>query len=500
MLELREITKQFPGVRALDSVSITFDKGEIHALLGENGAGKSTLIKIVGGIYRPDEGHVYLDGKRLLLRSFSDALEQGIGIVNQEIQIIPDYSIAENIMLERLPVYKKNGFLDWNRLTRDAEIFMARVGLDLPSGTKAGGLSAAHKQLIAIAKALSGDAKVMLLDEPTSSITSHEVQLLFGIIRGLKSQGVTVIFVSHKMEEIFDLCDRVTVLRDGKKVGTVKTSETSRDDLVTMMIGRAYCEDHLGFLPVSDEVVLDAKNISSPGKIENASFSLRKGEILGFYGLVGSGRTELARVLIGNDRAGTGEITINGEKATIRSVSDALYRYKIGYITENRKEEGLILEYDVGTNIAITIWERLRNRFTRKIDVKKEKELCTEAITNFSIKTTGLTQVVKNLSGGNQQKVSIAKWLTADCDILIIDEPTVGVDVGAKQQIHELIWKLAKDLHKSIILISSDMPELIVLARRILVFKEKQIVGEIDGLNDSVCHYDSVAEKIGTYL
>lgn len=501
MLELRSISKSFPGVKALDDVSISFAEGKIHALLGENGAGKSTLIKIVSGIYRPDDGEMVFDGKPLALRSFSDALSKGIGVVNQEIQVIPDFSVAENIMMERLGAYQKHGRIDWKSLGTDAEGYMKQVGLDVPPEIKAGTLSAAQKQLIAIAKALSVNARVLLLDEPTSSITRHEVALLFDIVRELKNDGVTVIFVSHKIEEILDLCDQVTVLRDGRIVGTKKISETTRDELVTMMIGRqSLCNDNFGILPIEDTVVLEARNISSPGKISNASFILRKGEILGFYGLVGSGRTELARVIIGDDKAGTGEVIVNGRPANIKSVAVALYRYGIGYVTENRKEEGLILDYDVQANIAITIWQKLRNRLTRAIDMKKEREICWNVVESFSIKTPGLDQTVKNLSGGNQQKVSIAKWLTADCDILIIDEPTVGVDVSAKNQIHEIIWHLAEDLHKSIILISSDMPELVSLSRRILVFKDKRIVGEIGGLNLGPCRYEDVSERIGAYL
>jgi len=499
MLELKGIGKSFPGVRALHNVSVTFEAGKIHALLGENGAGKSTLIKVISGLYRPDEGTVHLDGRRLDLRDVSHGLRQGIAVVNQEIQILPDASVAENIMLERLEHYRSWRGLDWKRLRGEAARLMSLVGLDLDPEDRAGALSAAQKQLTQIAKALSVDAKVLLLDEPTSSITLHEADKLFTLVRGLRDRGVTVLFVSHKIEEIFALCDHVTVIRDGLKIGTVETAGIQTKDLVAMMIGREYHVNDRGRLPTSAETVLEVRHATSPGLIEDASFTLKKGEILGFYGLVGAGRTPLARILIGEDRRGSAEILLGGRPVKIRSVAEAVFRHRLAYVTENRKEEGLILDFTVGANLAITIWERFRHALTRVINDKRINAVNARSVAELSIRTTGLDQPVKNLSGGNQQKVSIAKWLNADCDILIIDEPTVGVDVGAKEQIHELIWSLAKDQGKSIVLITSDMPELITLARRVMVFRDHRIVGELD-LNGDTRNETEISRTIGAFL
>ena len=500
MLTLQGIGKSFPGVRALNEISITFKPGEVHALLGENGAGKSTLIKIISGFYQADQGRVELNGTRLKLKSFSEGLALGIAVVNQEIQVVPEASVAENILLERLDHYRRWYGLDWPALRRDASRLMEWVGLSLRPEERTGHLSAAQKQLIQIAKALSVNAKVLLLDEPTSSITRHEAEKLFAIVRELRAQDVIVIFVSHKIEEIFALCDKVTVIRDGGMVGTVETQNIKSAELVAMMIGREYNIKQLGRLCIGQETVLEVKNATSPGKIENASFSLKQGEILGFYGLVGAGRTELARLMIGEDRAGRIDLWIRGQKTRISCVADAVFQHHLAYVTENRKEEGLILDFSVGANLAITLWERFYHRLTRKIDDLKIEQINRASIREMSIKTTGPEQRVGDLSGGNQQKVSLAKWLNSNCDILIIDEPTVGVDVGAKAQIHDLIWKLASEQGKSIILISSDMPELITLARRILVFRAHRIVGEIDGLNENTLSQDEISQKIGTYL
>jgi ribose transport system ATP-binding protein len=501
MLELKGITKIFPGVKALDHVSLTFNAGEVHALLGENGAGKSTLIKIICGIYRPDEGDVYLNGKLLNLRDFRDAIDNRISIVNQEIQVIPQSSVAENIMLDKMDLYSKAGIVKWSVINSIAKKYMDLVGLELSPATTIAKLSAAQKQLIQIAKAIASNARILLLDEPTSSLTKHEADNLFSIIRRLKEEGVSLIFVSHKLEEVLEICDKVSVLRDGKYIGTKDCKGLSKQDIVKMMIGRETKDVHMGHLDIDrSRKVLEVKNISRKDKFNHVNFSLYKGEILGFYGLVGSGRTELAKILIGEDKADSSEIYINGKKAVINSVADSLYKYGMGYVSENRKEEGLILEATVKTNIAITIWNKIVNRLFGSINLKTEEAEAGKMIDALKIKVTGSEQIVGRLSGGNQQKVSISKWLAAGCDILIIDEPTVGVDIGAKEYIHKLIWDLAKNEGKSIILISSDMPELCTLARRILVFKEFKIVGELDDMNDKVCSYDDLSCRIGCHL
>ncbi len=501
MLELRGITKTFPGVRALDNVSMQFQPGEIHALLGENGAGKSTSIKIISGIYQPDRGELYYNDAVLTLHNFHDGLKKGISIVNQEIQVIPESSVAENIMLDKLITRGKFGPVNWRAIHAAAQKYMALVGLDLAPTQIIGTLSAAQKQLVQIAKALSSNARILLLDEPTSSITKHEADNLFTLLKDLRRQGVIIIFVSHKLDEVFAICDKITVLRDGKCVGTVNVADVDTPTVVKMMIGRVAENESYGVLPVNDgKVVLAAQHLQKTGQAHDISFTLHEGEILGFYGLVGAGRTETARLLIGEETLNSGEIYIRGQRAQIHSVADSLYRYNMGYVTENRKEEGLLLESTIKTNISMTIWNKIADNFLRAIRLKQETAFAQKMVDTLAIKVTSLNQLTKNLSGGNQQKVSIAKWLAAGCDILIIDEPTVGVDVGAKEYIHRLIWDLASKDKKSIILISSDMPEMIKLASRIIVFKEKQIVGEVTGINTAVKDYAAISKAIGQYL
>lgn len=501
MLELKGVGKCFPGVTALDDVSLSFEPGRIHAVVGENGAGKSTLIRIVTGIIRPDAGQVLYDGEQLHFRDYHDSLARGIALVNQEIQVVPDFTGAENIMLDKLVTRGRSGVINWKAVNGVARRFMDMVGLDVPPNTVVRRLSAAHKQLAQIAKALAADARVLLLDEPTSSLTEHEAANLFVILRSLRDKGVTIIFVSHKFEEVFALCDLVSVLRDGRLVGTRKMAEITQAELVRLMIGRDITQIHLGRLdPDLSREMLRAEHIVRRDKADDVSFTLHEGEILGFYGLVGAGRTELARILIGEDTLDSGAVYVRGEKAHIQSVANSLERYRLGYVTENRKEEGLLLESSVRTNVTITIWPRLVRGLARAIDRAAELAVTRKMIRDLDIRTTGPEQKTGDLSGGNQQKICMAKWLAADCDVLIIDEPTVGVDIGAKDQIHRLIWNLAKKERKSIILISSDMPEIIKVAGRILVFKDHRIVGEIDGVDSGAKTYDEVSSAIGGYL
>lgn len=501
MMRLEHITKDFPGVRALDDVSIEFHSGEIHALLGENGAGKSTLIKIICGIFHQNKGKIFLNDKEVKFKDFKDAIKHKIAIVNQEIQVIPESSIAENICLDKMEQFTKFGAIQWDKMNEFAQEYLKVVGLDLSPKIKIRSLTAAQKQLIQIAKGLSCNATLLLLDEPTSSLTMKEVDNLMVIVRKLRDSGVAIVFVSHKIEEVLALCDKISVLRDGKYIGTKSCENLIKQDVVKMMIGRETEDKFLGHLDINeDRKVLEVKNICQKGRFENVSFELYDGEILGFYGLIGSGRTELARIILGIDHKDSGEIYINGKKAKIVSMSDSLHKYKMGYVSENRKEEGLILDGTVKSNIAITVWNKIVTKIIRRIQLKKEEAVANDMIDKLQIKTPSLKQDVKNLSGGNQQKVSISKWLAADCDILIIDEPTVGVDVGAKEYIHQLIWDLAKKDGKAIIVISSDMPEIITLARRLMIFKENKIVGEIKGLNGTEYNYEFVSNKIGSFF
>jgi ribose transport system ATP-binding protein len=500
MLEVRNITREFPGVKALDDVSMQFERGEIHALMGENGAGKSTLMKIITGIYRPDLGSVWIDGEKITLKSYKDSINYNISMVHQEIQVISRSTVAENIVLDKLEDFRtKFGFLDWKRINETAQKYLDMVELDVKPTDIIGGMTAAQKQLIQIAKALSSNAHYILMDEPTSSLTKYEAINLFRIVRKLKEENCCIIFVSHKIDEVMGLCDRVTVLRDGKAVGTRNIADIGSQDLVKMMIGREENIEHLGMLDIQDENVLEVKNLGKAGMFENMNVTLKKGEILGLYGLVGSGRTEFARMICGADDYDRGEIYINGQRAVIRSMADAVYKYKLGYVTENRKEEGLVLPFSVNENMTMTILNDLTNK-AGKLSLKKGREKTGEMIDKMEVKTPTQETIVESLSGGNQQKVSIGKWLLAGCDILIIDEPTVGVDVGAKRHIHEIIWNLAKNEGKSIILISSDMTEMITLARRILVFKDYHISTEITGLNDRPHSYDEVSTLIGNAM
>lgn len=501
MLELRNISKSFPGARALDGVSVSFAPGEIHALVGENGAGKSTLLKIITGIYQPDSGDLYFEGKPLHSRNYHESLRSGIDIVHQEIQVVPENTVAESIMIDRLATFGRTGIIDWKKVNSGAREYMDMVELQIPPDTLVKSLSAAQKRLAQIARSLASNAKVILLDEPTGALTEHESNNLFKILRGLRDRGVTLVFVSHKFEEVFSLCDRATVLRDGRLIGTERIADLTLSRLVAMMIGREFTDAHLGRVNVNrDLVVLAADKVTSRGRIHDASFELHEGEILGFYGLVGAGRSELARVLIGEMPMDSGRILVNGREASIRSIGDSLYKYRIGYVTENRKEEGLFLRDTVRSNISIAVWPRLRHWLTCYISQTGEDRICHDTVSALSIKTPGLNQTVENLSGGNQQKISVGKWLAADCDILIIDEPTIGVDIGAKDQIHHLIRDLAEVKRKAVILISSDMPEIIKLANRILVFRGGRIAGEVDDVDNPGRGYREVSAEIGEFL
>jgi len=500
MLELKHISKYFPGVKALQDISVDFQEGEIHAILGENGAGKSTLMKIICGIYRADEGEVVLDGRRLSLKGYKDAVDQHISIVNQEINLIPDSSIAENIVLDKMHKFTKAGFVNWNEVYTTASKYLKQVRLNLDPKMKVRHLSAANKQLIQIAKALSSEAKVLLLDEPTSSLTQYEAGVLFSLIRDLKKQGVIMIFVSHKLEEVQMISDRVTVFRDGKLVGTDVIAKMPRDRIVQMMIGRDSSYLYRGRLNAEgNEVALEAKNICSKlYGLDNLSFYVRKGEILGFYGLVGAGRTELVRTVLGVDKKTGGEVFVWGKPAKTKSLADSLHRYRIGYVSENRKEEGLFLNNSVEMNICMN---SLQKFYVKKafpfINPKKELENAAVYRDMLEIRTPSLKTNVMSLSGGNQQKVSISKWLSSDCDIIVIDEPTVGVDIGAKEHIHRLIWDLAAREHKAVILISSDMNEVISLSRRMLIFKDKKIVNELKGEDFFAQPGETISAEIG---
>lgn len=501
MLRLENVGKEFFGVKALSDVSMDIRPGEVLAVMGENGAGKSTFIKIACGIYQPSSGRILLNDQEVRFASYADAIARGISLVSQEIQIVPDASVAENVMLDKLARFKRAGRLDWKRIEAESAEYIAQVGLTIPVRTPCRRLSAGQKQLIQIAKCLSSHARIIFLDEPTSSITAHEAEHLFKLIDTLKAQGVAIVFVSHKLDEVFRLADRVVVLRDGAWAGEGNIADLTRNDVITMMIGREFHEERFGRLPYDESAtVLSVRGIGKAGMVEDVGFDLKRGEILGFYGLVGSGRTETARMLIGDIKPDKGEIRLNGETVRIGSVSEALHRYGIGYVSENRKETGLILDASVGVNITLPILAKLRRGVSRRIDTKREDGHSRATVESLRIKTPSIHHPVKYLSGGNQQKISIGKWLVADCDIIIFDEPTVGVDVGSKAFIHDLIFELARDKGKSIILISSDLPEMAKIARRVLVFRKGRIMGEVDGINEDGVTTESVSKRVGDIL
>ena len=484
MLELKNISKSFGGVKALRNVSVEFHEGEIHAILGENGAGKSTLMKIVCGIYHADQGEVVLDGKVMKLHDYKDAVHNGISIVNQEINLIPESSIAENIVLDKMDQFTKLGFVNWQKVRETARVYMEMVGLDFDPMTPVMKLSAAHKQLIQIAKALSANAKVLMLDEPTSSLTQYEANMLFDLVRELKKKNVIMIFVSHKLEEVMEICDKVTVFRDGQYIGTGETKDLTKQQIIKMMIGRESNISYRGRLDAENNpIALEVKHVSSRlHGLEDMNFYVRKGEILGFYGLVGSGRSELARTVLGIDKMDSGEVYLDGQRINTATFADSLHKHGIGYITENRKEEGLFLDDTIKMNINLnTLRQFYVSNVLPLIKPNLEDQNADRFVRRLEIKTPTANLKASSLSGGNQQKVAISKWLSVGCNVLVIDEPTVGVDVGAKEYIHDLIWDLAAKENKAIILISSDMNEIISLARRMLIFKEKKIVQELVG-------------------
>ena len=480
-LQITGASKAFPGVKALDDVSLTLEAGSIHALLGENGAGKSTLIKILTGVHRPDAGVLTIDGEARQFASPREAIHCGISAVHQERNLIPRFSIAENIMLERLPA--KAGLVDYGEVERAARAHMAPLGLHMDPRVPVRTLSVAHMQLVEIAKALSLDAKILVLDEPTASITPHETETLFKLLKDLRDKGVAILFVSHKLDEVLEICDSVTVLRDGRNACESRPLEgLDQGGIVKLMIGREATGTKARTNKASGEPILSLRGVSTEYGHAGIDLDVRAGEIVGLYGLVGAGRTELAKSILGAAKITGGTVLVDGEKAEIANVPTALGRYRIGYVSEDRKYEGLILMHSVKRNVAVTVWRRIAKALGF-LPARAETEAVVPFIERLNVRTPTLTQPVGLLSGGNQQKVSVAKWLAANVRILIIDEPTVGIDIQTKVYLHELIHELA-DQGTAVILISSDMPEMIALADRIVVMNDFRVVGVLDNDHD----------------
>ena len=480
-LTITAASKAFPGVQALDDVSLTLAPGSIHALLGENGAGKSTLIKIITGVHKPDAGTVTLEGETVSFASPRDAIARGISAVHQERNLIPRFSVAENIVLEHLPA--RGGLVDYAEVKAAARRFMAPLGLDIDPDTPVRTLSVARMQLVEIAKALSLDARLLVLDEPTASITPHETKTLFKLLRDLRDKGVAILFVSHKLDEVFELCDSVTVLRDGRNACASRPLEgMTRRDVVRLMIGRDEQPVRRTERTASGAPVLALRGVATELGHRNVDLAVRAGEIVGLYGLVGAGRTELAKAIIGAARVTGGEVQVDDKAVTIDSVATALARHRIGYVSEDRKHEGLILMHSVRRNVAVTVWRRIA-RALGWLPTAAERDTVTPFIERLQVRTPSQAQQVSLLSGGNQQKVSVAKWLAAEVRVLIVDEPTVGIDIQTKGYLHELIHELAAS-GTAIVLISSDMPEMISLADRIVVMAGFETVGEIENDHD----------------
>lgn len=480
ILEVRDVSKIFPGVRALDQVSLRIRKGEIHALVGENGAGKSTLMKILNGNYKKDAGSIYIDGKEAEIRCPDDARSFGISIIFQELNLVPHLSVAENIFMGRLRREGKK-LIDWKQVYQKAGALMERIGYPIDTRTAVEKLSVAQKQMVEIAKAISySNTKLILMDEPSATLTNRECEKLFEVIRSLKEQGISVIYISHKLEEIAELCEWVTILRDGKIIDTGAVSDFTKDDMISKMIGREISDKFPArSSKPGDKEILRVEGLSRHGVISDISFSLREGEVLGFAGLVGAGRTEIARAVIGMDYTDMGEIYVEGKRARIRSPKDAL-RSGIAYLSEDRKQEGLVLKAPVKWNISMANMSRILS--AGMVNEKKDEAIADEMIDKILIKTPSREQYAMNLSGGNQQKIVVAKWLNTDAKIFIFDEPTRGIDVGAKYEIYVLINELVQE-GKSVILISSELPEVLEMCDRVLVINKGKLAAELTGEN-----------------
>lgn len=476
-LEMIGVSKEFPGVKALDDVTLRVKAGEVHAIIGENGAGKSTLMKILNGAYHADKGEVRLFGKNVTIQNVNEARQNGISLIFQEINLIPTLSVTENFFLGELPT-GRFGRVDWKGMERQVRKVFDEIGFSLDPASIVSEISVAEKQMVEIARAISKNAKIIVMDEPTSSLTEVEVEKLFRIIAQLKAQQVTILYISHKLEEIFAICDSATVLRDGHVIETKPVAEYTRDQLIEKMVGRSVTTEYPKRNHQVGEVIFSARNIRRKNLLYGIDFELRRGEVLGLAGLVGAGRTELCEAIFGAEKMQAGEITINGKVVRIRNTQQAK-RHSIGMVTEERKETGLALGFSVKRNISITNLPRIAAGGIWLTN-SRENKAAEEYVEELRIKTPGIRQTVENLSGGNQQKVVIAKWLFSNVDILILDEPTRGIDVGAKFEIYQLINRLAEQ-GKAIIMISSEMPELLGMSDRVIVMHDGKKKGELSG-------------------
>lgn len=471
ILELKNISKFFPGVKALDDVNFRLKKGTVHVLCGENGAGKSTLMKIIDGVYKPDKGEMFINGEKVTIKDPMDAKANGIAMIFQELSYVPDLTLEENLCMGIWP--KKGIRIDWKKIRRRTQELMAQEGLDYAPDVKLRSLSVSDIQMLEILKAVSYDAKIIIMDEPTSAITDKEVKRLFQKIADLKARGASIIYISHKMDEIFQIADEITVFRDGKSIITKDAKDLTVDQVVEYMVGRKIENQYpKEILPIGDEI-LRVEGLSQPGVFENVNFHVKAGEIVGFAGLMGAGRTEIMRALFGLDPYSSGKILIKGKEVKIKNVRQSI-KNGLAMLTEDRRRTGIVPVLSVKFNTMLASMDKVI--YKGHLHAKEEDFIVTEACESMKVKTPSLEAKIANLSGGNQQKVVLAKWLICDPDILIADEPTRGIDVGAKREIYELMGKFASQ-GKGIIMISSELPELIGVCDRIYVVSEGRIAG-----------------------
>ena len=476
ILTMKGIDKSFPGVHALDHVDLEVRKGEVHALMGENGAGKSTLMKVLTGIYKKDSGTITYEGKEVEFHNTREAQDAGVVIVHQELNMLGHLTVAQNILIGR--EFKRGISIDDKKMNEEARKLFDRMHIDIDPTETMSRLTVGKQQMCEIAKAISHEAKVIIFDEPSAALTEAEIEELFKIIRDLRDQGLGIVYISHRMDEIKVITDRVTVMRDGAYVGTLITKDSTKDDIINMMVGRVIYEDPKtkNMTPPGAPVVLKVEHLNAGKMVQDVSFELHKGEVLGFSGLMGAGRTETMRALFGADPIDSGDIYVNGKKVTIKSPQDAV-KNGIGYLSEDRKRFGIVVQKTVAENTTMADLDEFSSG--PFINKKKEKEVAEKFVKSLATKTPSVDQLVVNLSGGNQQKVVIAKWLTRNCDILIFDEPTRGIDVGAKNEIYKLMNQLAAE-GKAIIMVSSEMTEILRMSDRIVVMCEGKKTGELD--------------------
>jgi len=472
IVELNGIAKQFGGVQALRGVDFSLFPGEVHALVGENGAGKSTLVKILAGIHRPDAGVVKVGREVVELRSPTQAQNLGIAVVQQEPKIFPDLDVAENVFMGRHP-RDRFGRVDWKRMYREVDQLLASLDVSLSSHAPVQGLSVAEQQLVEIAKALSLQARVLVLDEPTAALSAHEVEELFAIVKQLRERDVAILFVSHRLEEVFMIADRLTVSRDGAHIITGPVSEMTTEEIIKYMVGRELSNLFPKGATEIGEVMLEVHHLTRTGVFSDVSFQLHKGEILGLAGLVGAGRTEVAQVLFGIEQAESGEIKLKGKRVRIRSPQQAM-EYGIAYVPEDRHLHGLIMNFSIAANLTLAILHQVSR--LGLVDPRREQKIADQYSIQLSVRSEGVEQLVNALSGGNQQKVVLGKWLATNPSVLILDEPTRGIDVGAKAEVHRIISDLAAR-GLAIILISSELPEVLAMADRVIVLHEGRVTG-----------------------